>query len=160
MHPSPSQRRRAQLWRRVLLPLLSSLLALHYCAYVGWPALLDPMTGCRADIHTPAAPDNNNAWGSDISLHPTRALLEPLQGAEGWGSGLGYGPGSSSYERQSLGPNPPSDEWRGLGPEVLGWLGLSGVHAQAVVALFLALGACVMQVGGVVGGGGGGAVET
>ena len=115
-YPRPPPR--AVTWRYALLPTLSALLVLHYAAFVGWGDLLRPTLACEDD--------GDDGGGS---RDPT-----PQAGLES----MGLVSGRSLWWL-------PAEAVRSASHLVLSWLGVERVQAPALAALFLALGACIMQ---------------
>ena len=134
LHPNPMISHRANTWRNVLLPMLSALLVLHYAAFVGWGDLLRPTLGCEDE-------DEEDAQHSTASSLPGHGWS--VEGGSAWTIGQGMvtrSDGKVMFIRflvEALGA---------AAHLVLSWLGVERVQAPALVALFLALGACIMQV--------------
>lgn len=117
------------MWRWALLPLLGVLLVLHYAAFVGWDDLLHPTAACAG-----SGDDGDGGWMLNLS-------------SSGGGGG---NPSSGWLHGDALGSSSPRGGLlRSAVEAVLAWLlGVGAVQVPALVALFLAMGACVMQVRG------------
>ena len=132
------------MWRWALLPLLGVLLVLHYAAFVGWGDLLHPTAACADD-------DSGGGWELN------RLGRSSSSGGGGGVGGVLLSPGwlqGSTLLGTSM--SPLRGLLRSAAEAVLAWmLGVGAVQVPALVALFLAFGACVMQVRGGEGGGAG-----